>query len=183
MVTNNPYTPYQAYEVEPQPNMRAMLMRYVRNWPWFVLSILLALAAAYVYLLYQPPVYKVQASLLIKDEKKGISEQSLMKELDLFSSSKVVENEMEILKSFTLMDRVVKNLGLDVRYYHPTKTYNREIFTESPIRLLVENADPQLYKEELEITFVDNKTVKLNDQAYPVNQSIKTPYGQLRIFA
>ena len=88
-----------------------------------------------MYLLYQPPVYKVKASLLIKDEKKGISGESLMKEMDLFTPSKVVENEMEILKSYTLMDRVVKNLGLDVRYYYPTNTFNKEIYDESPIRL------------------------------------------------
>ncbi|MFD2570782.1 GumC family protein [Spirosoma soli] len=181
MVTN-PYTPYQAYEVEQQPNLRAVLMRYVRNWPWFVLSLLLALAAAYVYLLYQPPVYKVQASLLIKDEKKGISDQSLMKELDIFTTSKVVENEMEILKSYTLMDRVVNNLGLDVRYYHPTNTFKQEIYNDSPIRLIVEKPEPQLYTEELELKFVDGKTVQLNGQNYPVNQSIKTPYGQLRVF-
>jgi capsular exopolysaccharide synthesis family protein len=182
-MTTNPYTPYQAYEVEPQPNLRAMLMRYLRNWPWFVGSLVVALAAAYIYLLYQPPIYKVQASLLIKDEKKGIAEQSLMKELDLFSSSKVVENEMEILKSYTLMDRVVSNLGLDVRYYHPTSTFKKEIYNESPIRLLVEEPNSQLYAEPLTIIFVDAKTIKLNGQAYPVDQSIKTPYGKLRVFA
>lgn len=182
-MTTNPYTPYQAYEVEPQPNLRAIVMRYLRNWPWFVGSLVVALVAAYVYLLYQPPVYKVQASLLIKDEKKGIAEESLMKELDLFSSSKVVENEMEILKSYTLMDRVVSNLGLAVRYYHPTSTFNKEIYNDSPIRLLVEHPNSQLYGQELSFTFVDSKTIQLNGQSYPVNQSIKTPYGQLRVFA
>lgn len=182
-MTTNPYTPYQAYEVEPQPNLRAILMRYLRNWPWFVGSLVVALAAAYIYLLYQPPIYKVQASLLIKDEKKGIAEQSLMKELDLFSSSKVVENEMEILKSYTLMERVVSNLGLNVRYYHPTTTFKKEIYSESPIRLLVEEPNSQLYAEPLTITFVDAKTIKLNGQAYPVDQSIKTTYGKLRVFA
>lgn len=182
-MTTNPYTPYQAYEVDAQPNLRAIVMRYLRNWPWFLGSLIVALAAAYVYLLYQPPVYKVQASLLIKDEKKGIAEQSLMKELDLFSSGKVVENEMEILKSYTLMDRVVSNLGLDVRYYHPTSTFNKEIYNDSPIRLLVEHPNSQIYGQELSFTFVDSKTIQLNGQSYPVNQSIKTPYGQLRVFA
>ncbi|GAB3555224.1 GumC family protein [Spirosoma fluminis] len=182
MVTNNPYTPYQAYEIEPQVNLRAMLMRYVRNWPWFVLSLIIAAGAAYVYLLYQPPVYNVKASLLIKDEKKGITGESLMKEMDLFSSSKVVENEMEILKSFTLMDRVVNSLGLDVRYYHPTSTVKKEIYAESPIRLLVEKPTPDLYTTDLEISFVDPKTVSLNGKSYPVNQSTQTPYGQLRVF-
>ncbi|MBC3789117.1 GumC family protein [Spirosoma utsteinense] len=180
MVTN-PYTPYQAYEVEPELNLRAMLMRYVRNWPWFVLSLLLALGAAYVYLLYQPPGYRVKASLLIKDEKKGMGGESMMKELDLFTPSKVVENEIEILKSFTIMDRVVTNLGLNVRYYIPTSTVKKEIYGKSPIRLLVEKPAELMPDDALEIAFVDARTVTLNGEAYPVNQSIQTPYGQLRI--
>lgn len=179
----NSYNPYQVYEVEQQPDLRIMLMRYVRKWPWFVLSLVLALAGAYVYLLYQPPVYKVHASLLIKDEKKnGLSGDGIMKELNLFGNNKVIENEIEILTSFTLMDRVVNNLGLDVRYFVPTGTYNKEVYEESPIRIILEKPNSQVYSNELEISFVNDKTVQLNGVSYPVNQSLKTPYGQLRIF-
>lgn len=181
-MASNSYTPYQIYDAEPQADLRALLIRYLLYWPWFVVSVVLALVAASVYLLYQPPVYKVQASLLIKDEKKGMAEQSLLKELDLFGSSKVVENEMEILKSFTLMDRVTKKLGLDVRYYHPASTAKKEIYSESPIWLLAEKPNSQLYEEDLTFSFVNSNTVQLNGKAYPVNQSIRTPYGQLRIF-
>jgi tyrosine-protein kinase Etk/Wzc len=182
MNSNNTYTPYQAYDLETQTNVRVVLMRYVRNWPWFLLSLLVAMGTAYVYLLYQPPVYSVKASVLIKDEKKGISGESLMKEMDLFTPSKVVENEQEILKSYTLMDRVVDKLGLTVQYYYPTKTYNKEIYDESPIRLMVEKPLSSLYGEPIDIEFVDQQRVKLNGKTYPVNQSVKTPYGQLRIF-
>lgn len=183
-MNTNLNTPYQAYEIEEtQLNLRALFMRYARNWPWFVLSLLLALAAAYVYLLYQAPVYNVQASILVKDEHKGISEQSALKEVDIFTQSKLVENEIELLKSYTLMDRVVTHLGLDVRYYRPTGTLRKQVYQESPIRLLIEKPTPQLYLEDLQFSFVDAKTVKLNGQVYPVNQSIQTPLGQLRILA
>ncbi|WP_369804151.1 hypothetical protein [Siphonobacter sp. SORGH_AS_0500] len=72
MATNNPYTSYVPYQVveTDQTNIRAILLRYLRNWPWFLGSLAVALAAAYVYLLYQQPIYRTQASLLIKDEKK-----------------------------------------------------------------------------------------------------------------
>ncbi|MGV3558402.1 GumC family protein [Larkinella arboricola] len=179
----NSYNPYQVYEVEQQPDLRIMLMRYLRKWPWFVLSLVLALAGAYVYLLYQPPVYKVHASLMIKDEKKnGLSGDGIMKELNLFGNNKVIENEMKILTSFTLMDRVVNNLGLDVRYFIPTGTYNEEVYEKSPIRIILENPNSQIYSDELEISFVNDKVVQLNGVSYPVNQSLKTPYGQIRIF-
>ena len=179
-MNTNQFIPYQVYEVKPQPNFLAIIKRYIVKWPWFVLTLVLALVAAYCYLLYQMPIYNVRASVLVKDEKKGISEQTPLKEMNVFTESKVVENEMEILRSYTLMARVVKQLGLAVRYSRPTSTYKKEIFNDSPIRLIVEKANAQLYTQELVVAFTDNNSVRLNNAVYPVNQSVTTPYGQLR---
>lgn len=179
---NNQLIPYQVYEAKVQPNYQALFKRYLLKWPWFVLSLGLSFIAAYVYLLYQMPIYNVKASVLVKDEKKGISEQTLMKEMNVFTESKVVENEMEILKSYTLMDRVVNRLGLAVRYYRPTATYKQEIYDESPIRLIVEKPASKLYSAELTVSFIDAGSVRINGIIYPINQRIKTPYGQLRVF-
>lgn len=180
--TNYPYAPYQLYEAENTPNLRAVLMRYARHWKWFVLSVLLMCAAAYAYLLFQTPIYKVQTSLLIKDDKKGLSEDNILKEMDIFAPKKVIENETEILKSYALMDKVVGSLGLDVNYFRPVNPIKKDIYDKSPIRVLIEKADPVLYDTELTITVVDARTVQINDGVYPVNQSIQTPYGRLRIF-
>ncbi|AQG81400.1 GumC family protein [Spirosoma montaniterrae] len=180
---NYAYAPYQLYEAENTPNLRAILMRYARHWKWFVASLILAGAGAYAYLLYQTPIYKVQTSLLIKDDKKGLSEENILKEMDIFAPKKVVENEMEILKSHALMDKVVGGLGLDVQYFQPTNLGKREIYDVAPIRLVVEKPTPALYENELEITATSPNTVRINDKIYPVNQSVQTPYGRVRVFA
>jgi tyrosine-protein kinase Etk/Wzc len=180
---NYAYAPYQVYEAENTPNLRMILMRYAQHWKWFVLSLLLTAGAAYAYLLYQTPIYKVQTSLLIKDDKKGLSEDNILKEMDIFTPKKVIENEMEILKSYALMDKVVTRLGLDVQYFHPTNTIKQEIYNQSPIRVIVEKGRPILYETDLTITVEKPGSVRIDDAVYPVNQSIKTPYGRLRIFA
>lgn len=181
--SNYAYAPYQLYEAGNTPNLRAVLMRYARHWQWFVLSILLMGGAAYVYKLFQTPIYEIKTSLLIKDDKKGLSEDNILKEMDIFAPKKVIENETEILKSYALMDKVVGGLGLDVHYYRPTNTIKKEIYDESPIRVLVERGNAALYETELNVLVVNAKTVRINDMAYPVNQSVQTPYGRLRIFA
>ncbi len=179
---NYAYAPYQVYEAENTPNLRAVLMRYARHWKWFVLSLLLTGAGAYAYLLFQTPIYKIQTSLLIKDDKKGLSEDNILKEMDIFTPKKVIENEMEILKSYALMDKAVGSLGLDVEYFRPTKLGNREIYEETPVRLVVERAHSSLYDTDLEVTATGPATVRINKEIYPVNQSVRTPYGRLRIF-
>ena len=178
-----PFVPHPVHEIKAQPNLMALLSRYLRRWPWFVATVILSLVAAYVYLRYQPPIYSIQASVLVKDEKKGISEQALMKEMDTFTESKVVENEIDILKSFTLMTEVVKTLGLDVRYFRQTPTYRKEVYGESPIRLVIERPTPRLYAEPITISFLNAKEVQFDGQSYPINQSVNTPFGRLRFFA
>ncbi len=177
------YVPYQVVETADQPNLRVTLFRYLRNWPWFLLSVGLLLAGAYAYLLYQQPIYKIQASLLVKDEKKGLGADDMLKDLDIFAPKAVVENEIEILKSYTLMDKVVGHLNLDVQYFTPTTFGKREVYNEAPVRLIVERALPDLYEEALTLSFPSNRLVRINDVSYPINQSIKTPYGRLRVFA
>ncbi|WP_375444588.1 GumC family protein [uncultured Fibrella sp.] len=177
---NYSYVPYQLVEGE-NKNLRAVLLRYLRNWPWFVVCIAMALAGAYVYLLYQPEVYKVQASLLIKDEKKGLDGESMLKELEIFTPKKVVENEIEILKSYTLMDKIVSRLDLATRYYKNTSFGDRETFAP-PARLIVEQANSSLYKEPIAIAFPKAGQVTINAITYPLNQSVQTPLGRLRVY-
>ena len=180
--SNYSYIPYQLVD-NSSVNLRAIVFRYLRNWYWFLLSVVVLLVAAYIYLQYQTPFYKSQASLLIKDEKKGLDQSSSLKELEAFSSKKVVENEIEILKSYTLMNQVVKQLDLGVSYYHDTRYGKRELYDQSPIRLIIEQPQTALYEDFLRVRFPNSQTVQLNEQTYPLNSSVQTPYGRLRVFA
>ncbi len=174
------YVPYQIVDQD-KASLRTYLLPYLRRWPWFVLSLLLALAGAYVFLLYKQPVYRIQASLLLQDEKRGNTQSNPLKELEVYTPKKVVENELEVLHSFTLMDRVVTDLHLSTRYFEKASVGKREIYSESPIRLVVESANPGLYKKLLEVDFPTNETVRIDNQSYPLNQPIQTPYGRLRV--
>ena len=58
----------QQQEVKRLFNFRAIYTSLILNWTWFVVSILVCLAGAYIYLRYSTPVYQAYAKLLIKDE-------------------------------------------------------------------------------------------------------------------
>ena len=176
------YTPHQAYSVD-QPNLRVIMLRYLKHWKWFVLSLLLTIAGAYVYLMYQTPIYKIQASLLIKDDKKGLDGENILKEMDILKPKKTVENEIEVVQSYTLMDKVVEHLNLDVQYFNSTPTIDKEIYSALPISLVVEQPTSAIYEDKLLLTFIDGQHIRINNQVYPVNQVINTPYGRLRVLA
>lgn len=174
---------YVSYQVVPPGNsaLRTYLLPTLRHWPWLVASLALALAGAHVYLLYKQPIYRIQASLMLQDEKRGSGQTNPLKELEVYTPKKMVENELEVLRSSTLMKHVVNTLHLNARYFQETSFGKREIYTESPVWVLVESGTPALYKKPLQVRFPSPESVQINGQTYPLNQRIQTPDGSLRI--
>ncbi|CCH57133.1 capsular exopolysaccharide family [Fibrisoma limi BUZ 3] len=177
---NHSYVPYKMMEPE-ELRVSDLLPKFTRNWPWILFSVCVFLVAAYTYLAYKQPIYKTQASLLIQDEKKGNERDQPLKELDAYVPKKVVENETEILRSYTLMNRVVDKLHLDVRYFEKTAFGKREIYKASPVEVFIEFGKPELYEAPMLLTFIDSSSVEINEQVYPLNQRIKTPQGRFLI--
>lgn len=95
-------------------DLKKWVFRILQSWYWFAGSLIICLLAAWLYLHYTNPVYQAIASVMIKDEKKGgdISDNSILKELGI-NSNKLVENEIEVLRSYDLMEEVVRSQKLN----------------------------------------------------------------------
>ena len=97
-------------------NLYAVFFKYMVYWPWFVASVLACCIGMYVFLRYQTPVYNVTSSVLIKeDEKKGANAASglaAIQDLGMLSMTSNFDNEVEILRSRTLIKKVVSDMGL-----------------------------------------------------------------------
>ena len=123
-------------------NFKEVLFKYLSYWKWFLISFSIALTCSYVYLRYQTPIYKIATSILIKDQKKGMGTEDMLKQLDMFSSNKVVDNEIEILKSYSLMEKVVTDLNLNIHYIKKGKIRDIELYDQSPVIVnLIEPSD------------------------------------------
>ena len=106
-------------EKEEKTNWQATLFKYVIRWPWFIASVFLCMACAWFYLKTITPVYNINASIIIKDDKKGGNsggDLSAFENLGFISSAKNIDNEIEILRSKSLIKDVVSELGLYISY-------------------------------------------------------------------
>lgn len=158
-----------------------VVSKYLPYWPMFVLSLILAAVAAFIYLRYATPIYEATATLIIKDEKKGNEESKLMESLDQISSKKIVENEIEVIQSRRLMADVVNMLGLyaPIRAQGDIKTTSA--YLTSPITIRAQAPDSLIEHEKITIRFdKNNNKVILNDKyTYLLNQIVATPFGRL----
>lgn len=123
-------------EKEEKTDYHALFFRYLIRWPWFVASVIACLTCAWLYLHYSTPVYNINATILIKDDKKGGttgSSLSAFEDIGIFSSSKNIDNEIEILRSKSLIKDVVNELGLYINYSTQGSFHDIELYDSSPI--------------------------------------------------
>ncbi|RHL57479.1 GumC family protein [Bacteroides thetaiotaomicron] len=130
---------------EDQIDFRALLFKYIIHWPWFVGAVLLCFVGAWFYLHWATPIYNISATVLIKDEKKG-GGAGLSSELEdmglsgLMTSSKNIDNELEVLRSKTLVKEVVNQLGLYISYTDEDEFPAKGLYKTSPVQV---NLTPQ----------------------------------------
>lgn len=130
---------------EEKINYQELLFRYIIHWPWFVASVLVCLIGAWVYLHFQTPVYQVSASIMIKDDKKGGGSTDL-ENLGIggvITSTQSIDNEIEVLRSKTILKEVVNNLELYITYYDEDEFPEKELYQTSPVivNLTAQEAD------------------------------------------
>ncbi|MCD8135666.1 MAG: Wzz/FepE/Etk N-terminal domain-containing protein [Parabacteroides gordonii] len=111
-------------------NIRTILDVLLSRWYWFVLSVMVCLGLAYIYLQTVETMYKREAIVLLKEEAK--TEDAFI-EKQLFNRSSNVNNEILIFKSRTLMEEVVRRLSLSVRYSVEQGLKREALYTDSPV--------------------------------------------------
>ena len=141
----NPYENNMNEQDEEKINYQELLFRYIIHWPWFVASVLVCLIGAWVYLHFQTPVYQVSASIMIKDDKKGSGSTDL-ENLGIggvITSTQSIDNEIEVLRSKTILKEVVNNLELYITYYDEDEFPEKELYQTSPVivNLTAQEAD------------------------------------------
>ena len=127
-------------------NLKEEIENYISQWKWFVLGVLFFSSIAYVYLRYSIPQYKATATLLVKDDRKGglASELSAFSDLGLLSSVKSnVDNEIEVIKSRTLIASTIKDLGLTIAYLNLGRVKSEELYKVSPIQIFFSDASDE----------------------------------------
>ena len=177
---------------------KEFLNKYAIHWKWFALGVGICLIFAFVYLRYTIPLYRASTTILVKDEKKGgmLSELSAFADLGLGGAMKSnVDNEIEILRSRTLVESTVRKLNLRARIFAKGNIVDKEIYSNAPIEVAIINKTGVFYKNKVEFSFSEltantfelevektNDTTKIllgNNIQFSYNEKIETAYGTL----
>ena len=115
----------------------------VLNWQWFLLSLIIFVCGALIYLRYTEPVYQVSSRMLIKDENKKKNPAQMLsnvEDLGFLTNSTGIENEVEVLQSRILLRDVVKDLKIYTEYRTKGRITNPIIYQTQPVNI---DLDPE----------------------------------------
>lgn len=134
------------FEEEGGFDIKSILMKLLFNWKWIIASIIVCLCGAYIHLQKQTPVYRIQATVMINDEQKGSFQnqmQTLQQDFGIMSTTGGLDNELEVLRSKSVIKQAVLDLELYTRYsidngfFKPTST----LYGAYPIKVTLNGDD------------------------------------------
>jgi len=123
-------------------DLQKIIKKYLHLWPWFTLSLLVALGVAWLNNAHKHNVYENNLTLLIFEE-----EPLLKLDNQLASSLNVsgtrIQNEIGILTSRSLTLRTLQSLDFGIEYYLQGSFINQELYPNNYFRVVVDSIWPQ----------------------------------------
>ena len=138
-------------------DIRVMLQKYRTHRKWFVLVLFLCFTLAYILLRYSTPLYQAEMTLLVKDDNKGDILSELSTFSDLVSGKGAIsnlDNEVQILKSGTLVQSTIKRLELNVSISKKGKIKTIDSYEQSPFAVRFINHTSGFYQDSRSWEFV-----------------------------
>jgi tyrosine-protein kinase Etk/Wzc len=107
-------------------NFKSIIFQYLKYWWLFAISVLVFGGLTFLYIFFSTPMYAVYSSIMIKvDKSADFSQNIVFSELEGFETTKQVENEIEILGSYSLMRDAIEELPFETTFFVEDK-YSRE---------------------------------------------------------
>ena len=162
----------QFFNERPQVNiLRQFVNRFLPFWPVFIFFTAVSLFISYFYLRSQTKIYVATAKVLLKDPSKSGSEAKLLEALNIFSEKKVVDNEIVVMRSSSILREVVKDLDLYVSIFNKGNVQTEELFKpNSPVWFVATNKDSIRYggSQEFDVDW-DKHEIQIAGKAVSFN--------------
>lgn len=162
-------------------SVRDFLHKYIKFIPLFVLCLFISLMAAFIYLRYTTRFYNSTGVMSIETEGAG----GKGKMADLFSSNgdQNIEVEMEVLHSRPLIERVVRNLGLQFGYASIGKIRSIDLYNTGPIivQSYTLRNDSIPFSHTVSITNNQQFTIDKEATVHTMGVPFTTPYGRFTL--
>ena len=154
------YSPRQAND-EQNIDIKHIFFTALHYWYLFAIAVAFALVICFIINRYSTKIYQTSGTVLIKEGRGGYDATSIMTSSS-FGSFQNIDNEIAILKSYTLTDRVVKKMGIEMTYMEKGRFASTELYKTSPFQVEFDRSVPQAVGLSYEITLSEDDKIQLH---------------------
>lgn len=131
-----------------------LLLDYLANWKWFVISIIVCLIGAYFYIATIVPTYQVNASIYLNNNNTQTKDAfALNPENPLLNMKNFIdETELEILKSRNNVIQIVDSLGMSYTYWRVGGLRDIPLYNDCAIKASMDSLALYGLKDPITIT-------------------------------
>ncbi len=149
---------------ENKKNIEELIAPYLVRWKWFVLSLIIAAGLAFIYLRYTDKVYRVEATAILKNQNEARlrTGNAVFSSIDIAGTVSNLDNEIEVMRSKTLIERSIGLLNLNNSYMVKGRIKSSDLYTSSPLLISMEKNDLDSLKRPIQIRASINKDHSLN---------------------
>jgi len=169
-------------------NLKKEIAKYLRKWPWFLLSMVLFYAAAKLYLRYTEPLYYSKTSLKLQESKGKSTALSDLKNLGMgVSGDNELQGETTVVVSKPILGAVAENLNLAVTFYSMGAIKEVELYRDSPVtgKIISINQPDAFWGQEMVMSPVGNNSYRFSGSKdiFRFGSPAKLSFGVVQIDA
>ncbi|SHG40996.1 capsular exopolysaccharide family [Flavobacterium micromati] len=136
-------------------------LKYFLYWPWFALSLIVCLGAAFIYLKIEPATYQTSALIFLDKEQEDKSK-IITITTNQKSSEENMENEIRLITSNEFLLNVVKNTNLNISYFEKLYSVQNNVVNKVPFIIIPTISKDSLPQVSYEIQ-IDDKGFVITD--------------------
>jgi capsular exopolysaccharide synthesis family protein len=152
-------------------NIKHIIRKLFSRWYYFLIALMITLPLAYAYVKLSPKQYVVKASVLLKSETQtgNLDSENILKGMNLYTSQTGIEDEIGILKSYTMVDRALRELDFAIEYYVRKNFVTSERYRDSPFTIEIDSVVNQIVNVPVFIQQISSTRYRVKVSAKNVN--------------
>lgn len=179
---------HRASDTEAQKSLWRLMALVWSSRYLYLLFVALCLLFGYLYLKATVPLYQAEASIMVEESNNMGAESMIFMDLALGASTSSVDNEVEILKSKSLIRQAVRDLDLQFRYWTSGWLRDYERYGSTlPFRFAMISETPQETRQyEMEVHKVEGGyTLEFEGEKWALQpgSEVSLPFGRFRMEA
>ena len=150
-----------SFEDQSGIDFKILLAKIIKNWKWYLISLLIAFFVAYYINVRKQNIYELKNYITVKDETNPWFTSNMSLVFNWGGVSDKVDLFITTLQSRTHNERVVKQLQSYINYYKKGKYNLIDIYKDSPFKFIPDSSKFQLIDIPIQIKIIDEKNFQL----------------------